>query len=369
MRIIVDCQPLAYNCIYSSFSNFIITCHHYIIQKNAEIEWQFVVDSRYVDNHFINAIPSAHIIIKKVWANKAGWKLWYDYQLPLLLKKNKANLLITTGGIISSANIPQCVWITGLRDKTEGYYNLYKKRIKKTTRDSIGIFTVSDSDKMEIIRQNSTESKKVTVIKPFPEAGIKPFSWAEKESTKTKFAAGLEYFLAVVGEQSDNLVDLLKAFSQFKKRLQSNMQFVIAGQGLRNAIYFAEKLESFKYRSDVHVYYNPSENELMQLIPASYALILPDKTESGASILHAFQAEVPVVIPESSRLYEITAGAGLYIDLGNTESLANQLILLYNDEKRRSKLIENGKRQSLLFTKEKAINDLYEVILQVAENV
>ena len=54
--------------------------------------------------------------------------------------------------------------------------------------------------------------------------------WEEKELIKEKYADGKAYFL-FSGDinQRSNLINLLKAFSFFKKRQKSNMLLLIAG--------------------------------------------------------------------------------------------------------------------------------------------
>jgi glycosyltransferase involved in cell wall biosynthesis len=180
-----------------------------------------------------------------------------------------------------------------------------------------------------------------------------------------RYAAGKEYYVVAVEEPKLDLINLLKAFSQFKKRQQSNMQMIFAGEGLKKDFGFIEKLETYKYRSDVHVYDDISEHDFIKLISASYAFIQPfNNDETGALILNAFKANVPVIAIEKENLREIAADAVLYADMSETESLANQLMLLYKDESLRAQLIEKGKLQWRKFSWERTIHQLHNLILQ-----
>lgn len=143
------------------------------------------------------------------------------------------------------------------------------------------------------------------------------------------------------------------------------MQLVLAGQGLKNGVDFNRKLQTFKYRSEVHLYISPDEKELKQLIGASYALILPCAEEADTDVLHALHANVPLIIAAGNSLSELTDNAALYIDLKNSESLAEQLMLLYKDEKIRSQFIENGKIRAGLISAEHSLNELYNAIVQL----
>ncbi|MBS1946837.1 MAG: glycosyltransferase [Bacteroidetes bacterium] len=371
MKIIVDCQPLAHNCIGFSTSKFIVACLGHLKQKMPEIDWLFITSPLTDNSKLIKAASLTNIISKKILPTRLGWLLWYRYQLPALAKKNKADLLITTGGIIASSATAQCAWAAGIvqnkqSSKSKSYYNLYKKKLKRTLSCAKVIFTVSQKNKMEAVQQYDVDANKIAVIKPFTTEGAKPPSWAERESTKTKFAAGKEYFMALMNHSDEGLIDLLKAFSQFKKRLQSNMQLVLAGEMLINHIRFTEKMESFKYRADVHVYNQVEENILIKLIAASYGLILPFYEEgAGVDVLHALQAHTALVLDANSPLREIAGNAAWYADFKNSGSLANQLVLLYKDEKIRSRTVEKGKAQAAQFNMQQSIDTLCGAILHV----
>jgi glycosyltransferase involved in cell wall biosynthesis len=147
------------------------------------------------------------------------------------------------------------------------------------------------------------------------------------------------------------------------------MQLVFAGNALENDIDFINKLETFKYRNDVHVYSLIAESETQKIISASYALVHPfAEDEIGASVLNAFKSNVPVIISTKSRLPEIAADAALYIGENIIDELSMQMILLYKDEKLRSQLIEKGKLQWQKFSQEKNITQLRNTILGAAKN-
>ncbi len=373
MKIIIDCQPLVCDYVHPSAIEFIIKCHKLLLQKNPESEWLFVLDKNYVDNEMLKEIPLQNILFKKIISNQFGWKLWYDYQLPSLIKKVNADLLITTGGVASSSSIAQCVWVAGLHEnnyskKPNNYFRFYKKRLQKTIEQSKTIFTVSEKTKQFLIEKNKLNEKRISVLRNAVDENFKPLLWGEKESIKTKYAAGVEYFIVLVDEQHQALIHVLKAFSSFKKRQQSNMQLVLVGQKLKNDIDFIEKLETFKYRNDVHVYDNINEDELRKIISAAYAFVHPfHEDEIGIFVLNAFKANVPIVISEKGSLAEIAADAALYADANDIETLANQMMLLYKDEKLRSAQIEKGELQWQKFSWDETVQQLENAIMQAAD--
>ena len=373
MRIIIDCQPLLHHCVHPSASRFIIDFHKHLLQKGDETEWLFIMDKDFADNDVLKELPSKNMVFKKIFPYRLGWKLWYDYQLPAFIK-NKADLLIITGGIASSSSIAQFTWIANMNGKNQSkknksYFNFYKSRLKKTIEQSKIIFTASQKNKQQIIQQYGLYEKKIIVIRSTADKGFRVLSWPEKESVKTKYAAGKEYFIVVVEGQQQGLVNLLKAFSLFKKRLQSNMQMVFAGNELKKDIDFIEKLETFKYRQDIHIYDNISNDDLKILISAAYALVHSFyEDDPGTTILNAFKADLPVIVSDEGSLREIAADAALYASIHNPEILATQLMLLYKDENLRRQLIEKGKSQWQQFNWDESIKKLQDAILRAANN-
>ena len=373
MRIIIDCQPLLHHCVHPSASRFIIDFHKHLLQKGDETEWLFIMDKDFAENEVLKELPSKNMVFKKIFPYRLGWKLWYDYQLPAFIK-NKADLLIITGGIASSSSIAQFTWIANMNGKNQSkknksYFNFYKSRLKKTIERSKIIFTASQKNKQQIIQQYGLDEKKIIVIRSTADKGFRVLSWPEKESVKTKYAAGKEYFIVVVEGQQQGLVNLLKAFSLFKKRLQSNMQMVFAGNELKSDMDFIEKLETFKYRQDIHIYDNISNDDLKILISAAYALVHSFyEDDPGTTILNAFKADLPVIVSDEGSLREIAADAALYASIHNPEILATQLMLLYKDENLRRQLIEKGKSQWQQFNWDESIKKLQDAILRAANN-
>lgn len=369
-RIIIDCQALLKNCLHPFSTNFIIGCHEYLLQNKCEAEWFFIMDRTYVNNESLKRIPSKNILLKKKFL--PGWKFWYDVQLPLLTKKHKADLLITTSGIASASTVPQCSWMPDLPEskgskKNKGYFGFYKKRMQTTLQRSQIIFVCSEKKRQQIIRENDFVKSTIMVVRSTADERYHMLSWTEKENSKVKYAAGKEYFIVAVNGPQQNLINLLKAFSRFKKRQQSNIQLVFVGKDLKMDPGFIEQLATFKYRSDVYIYHNFDEDEIIKLISGAYALVHPfDDDETGTFVLNAFKAQVPVIASGKGSLPEIAANAVLYASLHDFELLASQLMLLFKDESLRKQLIEKGNLQWQQFNRDESMAQLQNAIMQAA---
>jgi hypothetical protein len=286
---------------------------------------------------------------------------------------------MTTGGISAAAmRIPQCVWMpesAGIAGrKGEGTVkresSFYSARLAESLFRAGAVFCFSEKDKAFLSGQTSGPvDDKLIVISPVSEETITPLSTVEKEKVKVAYAGGKEYFLAAVpgteqraGQKkvtvTKDIVNVLKAFSLFKKRQMSNMQLLlVGGPGGPPGGELTEKLATYKYRQEVHWIDNPSKEDRAQMTAAAYGIVLPFGNHSlGTALLNAWKAEVPVITGSAGRLPEIAGEAAL---VGSPETpilLAGQLMLLYKDEALRHSLIEKGKERLRSFGGERPVD-------------
>jgi glycosyltransferase involved in cell wall biosynthesis len=165
-------------------------------------------------------------------------------------------------------------------------------------------------------------------------------------------------------------VNLLKAFSIFKKRQKTNMKLVLAGRLAWKYGSFTESLKTYKYRDDVVMTGYLEENELARLVGSAYGLIYPSLFEGfGVPVLEAMQCNVAVITSEGSSMQEVAQRAALYSDVTNFNDLADKIILLYKDETLRNKLIENGQEQVKQYSWDTTAALLWQCIMQSAESI
>ena len=205
------------------------------------------------------------------------------------------------------------------------------------------IITTSDFLKKKLISEKNISENKIKVINGAPDEQVLKIDWGEKLSIKEKQAEGKEFFLCYLElGPATNWETLLKAFSIFKKWQQTSVQLLIAGRIESNyEDEFAQKIESYKYKSDVKLL-DPFGNELLHLLQAAYALVLPGLDATGLNILNAFRAEVPVITSGDNIFHEAVSGAFLPA-IFSVDELSRQMINLYRDERLRDNLVEKGK--------------------------
>jgi glycosyltransferase involved in cell wall biosynthesis len=303
--------------------------------------------------------------------NPAQWYIWYNIKIPAVLKKYKANVFVNYGGVGSLATkIPQClilpdlsfVYFPALFQK--GQLLFYKTFTLRSLKKSKVVITLSEFCKAEIIKKYKIDAAKIEVVYCGVNENIRQITADEREDIKEKYAGGNEYFI-YAGEigSHQNLLNLLKAFSAFKKRQKSNMQLLIAGKPAGKHEEFAENLRLFKFKEEVKILENLSPLEIINVISAAYTMVDSAVFEGSAThLLKAMKCGVPVITSSTSAMPEICADAALYTDPGNFKDIAVKMMTLFKDEKLRKELIDKGKIQAEKYSWDNTAGQLWKFI-------
>jgi len=193
---------------------------------------------------------------------------------------------------------------------------------------------------------------------------IPALTWAASESIKTRYTAGRSFFL-FTGDISERhrLIDLLKAFSAFKKWQQSNMQLVIAGSTTAWTNTFEEKLSAYKYKHDVTVLKNISNNEIADLTAAAYAMVYPVAGDVfPLALVWAMQGHKAVIATDNPVNRRLTNAAAWVEDSNTAEGFAKAMILLYKDEKQQQLLVQQTKEPGAQYSRQQMLDMAWQCI-------
>jgi glycosyltransferase involved in cell wall biosynthesis len=223
---------------------------------------------------------------------------------------------------------------------------------------------VSEFSKQDIVRHYKTDPGKINVVYNAAKEIFKPVTASAAELTRKRYAEGKEYFLYVGAiHPRKNLMNLLKAFSIFKRRQQSSLKLVIAGRLAWKYDSFVRELKKYKYRHDVILLGYVEENELADIMASAYALVYVSLFEGfGIPVLEAMSSGVAVITSIHSSMQEVSKGAALYADPKNFEDIAEKMMLIYKDEKLREELIEKGRSAAVGYSWEKTGELLWQSI-------
>jgi glycosyltransferase involved in cell wall biosynthesis len=350
--------------LYETFSR--------IVKKHPEHRFVFIFDRPY-DKRFIFGSNVKAVVTGPPARHPLLWKLWYDIKIPAVLKKYKADVFVSCDGFCSlNTSVPQCLVLHDLAFLHYPSFNkkshlfFYKRYTPKFLSKAKSVATVSEFSKKDILSQYKMEADKIDIAYSAAKKIFQPLNDETKQALKEKYTEGKEYFLYTGAiHPRKNLMNLLKAFSVFKKRQQTNMKLVLAGRLAWKYESFTKSLESYKYRKDVVMTGYVAEEELVKITGSAYALVYPSLLEGfGVPVLEAMQCDVPVITSANSSMQEIAKDAALYADANSHIEIADKMMLLYKDENLRRGLIQKGKLVVQQYSWDKTAELLWQSILK-----
>ena len=343
------------------YGYFIHECFKRITRDHPEHQFIFIFD-RPFDPRFIYEKNVTPVVVGPPARHPVLWKWWYDVKIPLVLKKYKADIFVSADGHCSlTTSVPQCLVIhdlaflhhpTFIKNSHFIFYRRYTPRFLKKAHS---IATVSEFTKADIHQRYKIDNEKISVVYNAAKPGFKPLTEDLKTIVKLKYTDSKEFFLySGAIHPRKNLLNLLKGFSLFKKRLKSNFKLVIAGRLAWKYESFLKDLETYKYRHDVILTGYLSEEELFSLTASAYAMVYPSLFEGfGVPVIEAMQSGAPVITTAGSAMEEIAGDAALYADVTIPSDIGEKMMHLYKDENQRELLIQKGLQKAAEYSWQK----------------
>jgi glycosyltransferase involved in cell wall biosynthesis len=186
----------------------------------------------------------------------------------------------------------------------------------------------------------------------------------DKQAIKEKLTNGAEFFLCQEGWQTlDEALELLLAFSAFKKRMQTGMKLVLLGEAPKEKAW-KEKLQTFRYREDVLVLAQKETPDPLKMIAAAWALLHLPSGPYFRTLQSAICIGTPVITWPYDAIREMAGESVYYCTDLQGESLSQNLMRIYKDEKMRSDHIKAGMELARHWDMENAAISLLNLALE-----
>ena len=343
-----------------------------IVRNHPEHEFIFIFDRPY-DESFIFAPNVKPVVIGPQARHPFLFYAWLEWSIPYILRKYKADLFLSPDGFGSlSTKVPTCLVIHDLAfehfpEHLKMSHRVYwRKYSPKFAKKAQRLVTVSEFSKKDISERYGIDASTIDVVHNGAHTQYRPLSWQEKESVKEKYADGCEYFVfAGALHPRKNIVNLLKAFIEFKKRQRSNMKLVIVGRLAWKYEEVARMREEMPFKEDVKWVGYMGVEELSKVIGGAYALVFASLFEGfGIPILEALQCNVPAIVSNTSSMPEVAGDAALLVDPTDHHDIANKMQLIYKDEALRAKLVAAAPEQVKKFNWDISAEKLWESMMK-----
>jgi glycosyltransferase involved in cell wall biosynthesis len=398
MHIAIDCRLMALPGAAGQYSGTVLI--PYLLEKGASHDF-FLVFDRKPPEGWVMPATATLLVLGPAASTAATRGLWYDYRLPALLSAYDIDVFLGMSGYISlRAKISQFLWLHDALfpspgEEVNGWMgSWYRRRLPGMVKKASGIgVAVNDVTKVgdNTKRGEKTPENFENIVGDNTNKGIKnsvlivgdntnngegankhwalPVAFvpgkvnmgnnrgtvgdntnrgiddggAVGDNTNSGFDFdGMPYFLCIAGWQTtEEAVGVLLAFSAFKKRMQSGMKLVLAGQGPRGKDW-QEKLSTFRYRADVVMLPNMNAIDAATLLYNAYALLHLPGQPQPKWLLAAMKCRVPVITHPLPAFLSFAGEALMFCTENAGEGLAQNMMRIYKDENYRSSLIASA---------------------------
>lgn len=341
-----------------------------ITKAHPEHEFIFLFD-RPFDKGFIYAPNVTGRVVFPPTRHAVLWYLWFEWAIPGVLKEIKPDLFLSPDGWVSlRSDVPTVNVIHDLNfinhpeflpRYLQWYYKYFFPRFAKKSKR---LATVSEFSKKDIVQKYGIAPELIDVVYNGVSEVFKPCSGTEKETIKKELSDGLPYFMFVgMIHPRKNLVNLFKAFDQFRKNHGLPHKLLIAGERKWWTGEIAESFDTMEYKEDVKFFGRVDDELLRKIMCGSEALVyVPFFEGFGIPIIEAMSCNVPVITSDTSSMPEVAGDAALLADPFSVDSIANQMLKLASSDELKKDLIARGSLQHQLFSWDLTAEKLWKTI-------
>lgn len=301
---------------------------------------------------------------------------WKEFQLPDLVKKYQADVLLCPDFVSPAASLP-CRRLTVIHDAffwqmPHNYPRWWRKYflslIRKGLKENTEIITTTEYSKNSLL-EHLGSSLPISVVYQAPKFlnGVTPSSSLLAAHNLVKGG----YFLHIgTFDKRKNLPLLVRAYANFLSKSQSGKKLVLAGgpgqSKVMNDLPHVEKLvESLELQEKVILPGYLDDGEIRALYEEAFAYVFPSENEGfGIPVLEAMGFGVPVIHSDQPALMEVAGAAGLPFSARSESDLTEKMILLERETDLRSSLVHAGMARSKDFSAQKFITAFQEIILR-----
>ena len=344
-----------------------------ITKAHPEHQFYFLFDREY-DESFVFSDNVTPLVAHPQARHPYLWYLFFEWGIPLKLRKIKPDLFLSTDGWIpTKLDIPVVNVIHDLNflhhpefvpPVVRRYYDRY---FPKFARNATRVATVSQFSSDDIRESYQIPADRIDVVYNGANPAYRPYTEEEKNAVKQQYTDGFDFFLFVgLIHKRKNLDNIFKAFDTFKDRSQSPMKLAVVGDKKWWAGEIENTYLAMRHREDVVMLGRQQIDVLSALTASATALVYASLFEGfGLPIVDAFNAHTPVITSNISSMPEIAGNAALLVNPYPADEIADAMYQLYNNPELRKQLIDKGIARKDLFTWERSADLLWQTIEKV----
>lgn len=302
------------------------------------------------------------------------WYWWFQHSLPSIIKKVNPDILLCTDGYTTfKTNVKK---VTVFHDLAFEHYpndvgwlvlNYYKSFTPGFIQVSDRIATVSEYSKGDIVKTYGINSNKIDVVYNGASDYFKPISAEEQKSVREKFTSGNDFFCFVGALQPrKNIVNLFKAFDQFKLKSQNDIKLVIVGRKAWKSDQIFKTFESMSHKEDVIFTNHLKHKDIAPIYGSSLGLVyIPYFEGFGIPIIEAQNCNCPVITSSVTSMPEVAGEGAILVNPFEINEITDGMIRLASDMEFKDNLVKKGIVNCNRFSWDKTAEKLWNTVEQV----
>lgn len=252
--------------------------------------------------------------------------------------------------------------ISGAKKSHLLHFWAYKKIIEQAAKNAQTIITVSEYSKRDIVKYLNIPEDKIKVIYEAPSLEV---NVAEEflAQVKQQYLLTKPYFLFVgVLERKKNIVALTRAFDEFLKKYQVDMDLVIVGRSDPHYPDIRHHAMDITYKDHLIFTGSVDDKELAALYKGAYAFVSASLHEGfGLPGVEAMQFGLPLAVSNLEVFNEVYDNAAVYFDPESIQDIAEKLHIVSRDQQFHMQLQRKSAERGVHFSWHKAAAETIEV--------
>lgn len=341
-----------------------------ITQQHPEHEFIFIFDRPYSDD-FIFSKNITPIVIGPQARHPILYYIWFNFSVSKVLEQHQVDLFLSPDGYIPlKTKVKTLAVFHDLNFEhypkdlpgSERYY--YRKYFPQFAANATRLATVSNYSKQDIVEQYIIDENKIDVVYNGANEKFTPLPDNIKKLVREKYTGGKPYFIFIGAlNPRKNLVNLLKAFDEFKKTDRKSIQLLIVGEKMFKTNDIFETYENLHFKADVIFSGRLNGLELHKALASALALTYVSYFEGfGIPIVEAFYTDTPVITSNVTSMPEVAGDAALFVDPFSPEDISKALTKISTNEELKARLIAKGKIRREKFNWQNTADNLWNAI-------
>lgn len=235
----------------------------------------------------------------------------------------------------------------------------FRRLLTHAMRGAEKVVTISDTVKMDLVREFAMPPEKVCIIHPW----VKDSFFERQTGDDSDPMVAGDYLLYLGLRIAHKNVDgLIRAFLLITEEFPG-MRLVIAGSRYRKPDSVDRWKDDPRLRDRIIEILEPTDEKIRRLFAGAKAFVFPSFAEGfGLPPLEAMASGVPVVCSDIPVFREVYGDAVRYVDPNRLESIAQGIRDVLTDRKLHADLRKKGRDRAAGFRREMSITSYIELL-------